>query len=43
MLAPLCLRRLKAEVELGMPPLVETRIREAGGSRAGMSVAAVCM
>ncbi|PRW60864.1 SNF2 super family [Chlorella sorokiniana] len=26
MLAPLCLRRLKAEVELGMPPLVETRI-----------------
>lgn len=28
MLAPLCLRRLKAEVELGMPPLVETRICE---------------
>jgi hypothetical protein len=26
MLAPLCLRRLKREVELGMPPLVETRI-----------------
>lgn len=28
MLAPLCLRRLKSEVELGMPPLVETRICE---------------
>lgn len=26
MLAPLYLRRLKREVELGMPPLVETRI-----------------
>ena len=26
MLGPLCLRRLKAEVELGLPPLVETRI-----------------
>jgi hypothetical protein len=26
MLRPFCLRRLKQEVELGMPPLVETRI-----------------
>jgi SNF2 family DNA or RNA helicase len=26
MLAPFCLRRLKREVELSLPPLVETRI-----------------
>lgn len=33
MLAPLCLRRLKSEVELGMPPLVETRICEQEAGR----------